>query len=343
MPLLDVQDLHIHYDTSRGVMKAVEGVSFTLQPGEHLGLIGESGCGKTTTGRSLLRVMPRNGSIPQGKAIFKGRDLLSLPESEMRDLRWRELSIVPQASMDSLNPVYRVGKQLVEILTKRGGMSKQDARARSEELFAMVGLSADRLDNYPHEFSGGMRQRAVIASALALNPDLIVADEPVTALDVIVQHQVLKTFRELQERLSLAVIMITHDISVVAETCDKVAVMYAGKIVELADIHAFFEEPVHPYSLGLQNAFPNLREPDRELISIEGFPPDLVNPPKGCRFADRCPFAQPRCFAEEPPLIDVGPNHKAACHRWEEVELLRTQAKDARTWQRAAVAMEQNA
>jgi peptide/nickel transport system ATP-binding protein len=261
----------------------------------------------------------------------------------MRDLRWRELSIVPQASMDSLNPVYRVGKQLVEILTKRGGMSKQDARARSEELFAMVGLSADRLDNYPHEFSGGMRQRAVIASALALNPDLIVADEPVTALDVIVQHQVLKTFRELQERLSLAVIMITHDISVVAETCDKVAVMYAGKIVELADIHAFFEEPVHPYSLGLQNAFPNLREPDRELISIEGFPPDLVNPPKGCRFADRCPFAQPRCFAEEPPLIDVGPNHKAACHRWEEVELLRTQAKDARTWQRAAVAMEQNA
>ena len=340
MPLLDVQDLHIHYDTSRGVMKAVEGVSFTLEPGEHLGLIGESGCGKTTTGRSLLRVMPRNGSIPQGKAIFKGRDLMKLSEGEMRDLRWRELSIVPQASMDSLNPVYKVGKQIVEILTTRGGMNKQDAQKRAEELFALVGLSADRLNNYPHEFSGGMRQRAVIASALALDPDLIVADEPVTALDVIVQHQVLKTFRELQERLSLAVIMITHDISVVAETCDKVAVMYAGKIVELAEVHAFFDEPVHPYSLGLQNAFPNLREPDRELISIEGFPPDLVNPPKGCRFADRCPFAQARCLEEEPALIDVGPNHKAACHRWEEVELLRAQAREASTWRHAAVAAE---
>ena len=340
MPLLDVQDLHIHYDTSRGVMKAVEGVSFTLEPGEHLGLIGESGCGKTTTGRSLLRVMPRNGSIPQGKAIFKGRDLMELSEGEMRDLRWRELSIVPQASMDSLNPVYKDGKQIVEILTTRGGMNKQDAQKRAEELFALVGLSADRLNNYPHEFSGGMRQRAVIASALALDPDLIVADEPVTALDVIVQHQVLKTFRELQERLSLAVIMITHDISVVAETCDKVAVMYAGKIVELAEVHAFFDEPVHPYSLGLQNAFPNLREPDRELISIEGFPPDLVNPPKGCRFADRCPFAQARCLEEEPALIDVGPNHKAACHRWEEVELLRAQAREASTWRHAAVAAE---
>ena len=340
MPLLDVQDLHIHYDTSRGVMKAVEGVSFTLEPGEHLGLIGESGCGKTTTGRSLLRVMPRNGSIPQGKAIFKGRDLMKLSEGEMRDLRWRELSIVPQASMDSLNPVYKVGKQIVEILTTRSDMSKRDAQKRAEELFALVGLSADRLNNYPHEFSGGMRQRAVIASALALDPDLIVADEPVTALDVIVQHQVLKTFRELQERLSLAVIMITHDISVVAETCDKVAVMYAGKIVELAEVHAFFDEPVHPYSLGLQNAFPNLREPERELISIEGFPPDLVNPPKGCRFADRCPFAQARCLEEEPALIDVGPNHKAACHRWEEVELLRAQAREASTWRHAAVAAE---
>jgi peptide/nickel transport system ATP-binding protein len=317
-------------------------VSFTLEPGEHLGLIGESGCGKTTTGRSLLRVMPRNGSVPKGKAIFKGRDLFELSEGEMRDLRWRELSIVPQASMDSLNPVYKVGKQIEEILTKRGDFGKQAARSRAEDLFAMVGLSADRLGDYPHEFSGGMRQRAVIASALALEPDLIVADEPVTALDVIVQHQVLRTFRELQERLKLAVIMITHDISVVAETCDKVAVMYAGKIVELADIHDFFNEPVHPYSLGLQNAFPNLREPDRDLISIEGFPPDLVNPPKGCRFADRCPFAQERCFEEEPKLMSVGKNHMAACHRWEEVEMLRAEAKDARTWRRAAVAAEQN-
>jgi peptide/nickel transport system ATP-binding protein len=341
MPLLDVQDLHIHYDTQRGVMKAVEGVSFSLEAGQHIGLIGESGCGKTTTGRSLLRVMPRNGSIAHGKAIFKGRDLVTLPEEAMRELRWRELSMVPQASMDSLNPVYKVGKQIVEVLTVRGGLSKRAAKERAEELFALVGLNADRLENYPHEFSGGMRQRAVIASALALNPDLIVADEPVTALDVIVQHQVLKTFRELQDRLQLSVIMITHDISVVAETCDQVAVMYAGKIVELADVHTFFREPVHPYTLGLQNAYPNLKDPDMSLISIEGYPPDLVNPPKGCRFADRCPFALEQCFMQEPPLIDVGPGHKAACHRWQEVDLLRALAKDAGTWQRAAVAAEQ--
>jgi len=340
MPLLDVQDLHIHYDTQRGVMKAVEGVSFSLDAGQHIGLIGESGCGKTTTGRSLLRVMPRNGKIAHGQVWFKGRDLVTLPEDEMREIRWRELSMVPQASMDSLNPVYKVGKQIVEVLTVRGGMNRNAAQERAEELFALVGLSADRLENYPHEFSGGMRQRAVIASALALNPDLIVADEPVTALDVIVQHQVLRTFRQLQERLQLSVIMITHDISVVAETCDLVAVMYAGKIVELADVQTFFSEPVHPYTLGLQNAYPNLKDPDMELISIEGYPPDLVHPPKGCRFAPRCPFAQERCFEQEPPLIDVGGGHKAACHRWQEVDLLRMLARDANTWQNVAVAAE---
>jgi peptide/nickel transport system ATP-binding protein len=338
MPLLDVQDLHIYYDTRRGPMKAVEGVSFAVEAGHNVGLIGESGCGKTTTGRSLMRVMPRNASIPQGKAIFQGKDLVALPEDEMRDLRWRELSMIPQASMDSLNPVYRVGKQIVEVLTVRGKLGKKAAEDRSRELFDLVGLADDRLQNYPHEFSGGMRQRAAIALALALNPDLVIADEPVTALDVIVQHQVLRTFRQLQERLSLSVIMITHDISVVAETCDEVAVMYAGKIVEWASVETFFHEPVHPYTLGLQNAFPNLAKPDLELISIEGYPPDLVDPPKGCRFADRCPFAQEQCFAVEPPLIEVSPGHKAACHRWQEVDLLRAEAKHATTWQHAQAA-----
>jgi peptide/nickel transport system ATP-binding protein len=266
--LLDVRDLHIHYDTQRGVMKAVDGISFSMERGSHLGLIGESGCGKTTTGRAITRILPRNGRIAAGSIDFKGRDLVQLSDKQMRDVRWRELSMVPQASMDSLNPVYRVGKQLTEVLTLRGGLSRKDARARSEELFSLVGLSADRLENYPHEFSGGMRQRAVIAMALALEPDLVIADEPVTALDVIVQNQVLRTFRELQERLSVSVIMITHDISVVAETCDRVAVMYAGKIVEIADVGPFFKEPVHPYTLGLQNAYPNLKKPDMDLISI---------------------------------------------------------------------------
>lgn len=338
MPLLDVQDLHIYYDTRRGPMKAVEGVSFAVEAGHNVGLIGESGCGKTTTGRSLMRVMPRNASIPHGKAIFQGKDLVTLPEDEMRELRWRELSMIPQASMDSLNPVYRVGKQIVEVLTVRGKLGKKAAEDRSRELFDLVGLADDRLQNYPHEFSGGMRQRAAIALALALDPDLVIADEPVTALDVIVQHQVLRTFRQLQERLSLSVIMITHDISVVAETCDEVAVMYAGKIVEWASVETFFHEPVHPYTLGLQNAFPNLAKPDQELISIEGYPPDLIDPPKGCRFASRCPFAQEQCFAVEPPLIDVAPGHKAACHRWQEVDLLRSQAKHAATWQHVQAA-----
>ena len=277
--------------------------------------------------------MPRNGHIASGEVLFNGRDIAKISEKEMRELRWKDLSMVPQASMDSLNPVYRVGKQLVEVLTIRGGMSKRDARDRSTELFGLVGLSADRLDNYPHEFSGGMRQRAVIAMALALEPDLVIADEPVTALDVIVQNQVLRTFRELQERLSISVIMITHDISVVAETCDRVAVMYAGKIVESADVGPFFDEPVHPYTLGLQNAYPNLKKPDLELISIEGYPPDLVNPPQGCRFASRCPFAQERCRVEEPQLVTVAPGHEAACHRWQEVDLLRSLAGQAATWQ----------
>ncbi|MDP9358606.1 MAG: ABC transporter ATP-binding protein [Chloroflexota bacterium] len=336
MPLLDIRDLTIHYATRRGAMKAVDGVSFTLEAGQHLGLIGESGCGKTTTGRALLRVLPRNGRIAGGEIRFKDRDLVRMREVEVRRLRWREISMVPQSSMDALDPVYRVGAQLTEVLTARGGLGRGAARQRAAELFALVGLSKDRLDNYPHEFSGGMRQRAVIAMALALDPDLVVADEPVTALDVIVQNQVLRTFRELQERLHLSVIMITHDISVVAETCDQVAVMYAGQIVERTSVERFFREPYHPYTLGLQNAYPNLANPNQELISIEGYPPDLVEPPTGCRFSSRCPFAMEHCFHEAPPLVEVAPGHQAAGHRWQEVDLLRSLAKEAKTWQTQA-------
>jgi peptide/nickel transport system ATP-binding protein len=334
--LLDVRDLEVHYTTRRGVMRAVDGVSFSLEAGRHLGLIGESGCGKTTAGRAMLRVLPRNGRIAGGQIHLKGRDLVALPDDAMRELRWREISMVPQSSMDSLNPVNRVGDQLREILVRRGGMPRAAAEERSVELFALVGLARDRLSNYPHEFSGGMRQRAVIAMALALDPDLVIADEPVTALDVIVQNQVLRTFRELQERLNLSVIMITHDISVVAETCDEVAVMYAGKIVERTTAERFFYQPYHPYTLGLQNAYPSLIDPDRTLISIEGYPPDLVDPPAGCRFNTRCPFAIERCFHEQPPLIEVETGHQAACHRWQEVDLLRARAKEAETWQTLA-------
>jgi peptide/nickel transport system ATP-binding protein len=336
VPLLDVRNLEVHYATRRGVMRAVDDISFTLEAGRHLGLIGESGCGKTTAGRAMLRVLPRNGRIAGGEIRFQGHDLVSLRDDDMRRLRWREISMVPQSSMDSLDPVYCVGDQLREILVRRGGLARGEAEERAVALFALVGLARDRLNNYPHEFSGGMRQRAVIATALALDPDLVIADEPVTALDVIVQNQVLRTFRDLQERLNLSVIMITHDISVVAETCDDVAVMYAGKIVERATVERFFHQPYHPYTLGLQNAYPSLVNPERTLISIEGYPPDLVDPPAGCRFNTRCPFAIERCFHEEPPLIDVAPGHQAACHRWQEVEALRARAKEAATWQTTA-------
>lgn len=336
MPLLDVRNLKVDYATARGTMHAVDGVTFTLEQGQHLGLIGESGCGKTTTGRALLRVLPRNGRIAGGEAWFQGRDLAAISEREMRSLRWRQISMIPQSSMDSLDPVYRVGHQLLEVLTLRGGLDKTTAQARAAELFSLVGLAPDRLNNYPHEFSGGMRQRAVIAMALALDPALVIADEPVTALDVIVQRQVLDTLRDLQDRLQLSVIMITHDISVVAETCDEVAVMYAGKIVERAPAKRFFQMPFHPYTLGLQNAYPNLASPQDALISIEGYPPDLVDPPTGCRFNTRCPFAIERCFREEPAMIEVEPGHLAACHRWREVNELRIQAKEAKTWQSVA-------
>lgn len=333
MALLDVQDLTVRYETRKGANHAVDGVSFTLERGQRLGLIGESGCGKSTTGRALLRVLPRNGKITSGKAWFEEQDLLALSERAMRSLRWRKLSMIPQSSMDSLDPVYRVGDQLDEVLIHRGGMSRAEAHERAVDLFGLVGLAPDRLDNFPHEFSGGMRQRAVIAMALALNPAFVIADEPVTALDVIVQHQVLETFRELQERLGISVIMITHDISVVAETCDEVIVMYAGKIVERASARNFFLSPLHPYSLGLQNAYPNLAKPKESLISIEGYPPDLTAPPAGCRFNTRCPFAIEPCFSQEPPLAEAESGRLVACHRWTEVDKFREQAKEAATWQ----------
>lgn len=334
-PLLDVVDLKTYYYTRRGQARAVDGVSFSLKKGEHLGLIGESGSGKTTSGRSIIRVLPRNARIVGGEIRFKGQDLVRLPESDMRQKRWREVAMIPQASMGSLDPVYKVGDQMAEVLVDRGGYTQADARARSQELFKLVGLDTNRLDYYPHEFSGGMKQRAVIAMSLALEPALVIADEPVTALDVIVQHQVLETFRSLQERLALSVIMITHDISVVAQTCDSVAVMYAGKIVERGSARQIFGAPFHPYTLGLENAYPNLARPKPTLVSIEGYPPDLVRPPVGCRFVDRCPFAIEVCQHHEPPLVQVQAGHDAACHRVDVVDMMRTKAKEAETWQRA--------
>lgn len=332
MTLLEIRDLSVIYRTQRGTVQAVDRVALDMHQAQHLGLIGESGCGKTTLLRALIRVLPRNGRITAGQILFKGRDLLSLSEREMRQLRWREIAMIPQASMDSLNPVQRVGRQLEELLTVRGKLDRAAARRRAVELFEMVGLSTERLEHYPHEFSGGMKQRAVIAMALALQPSLLIADEPVTALDVIVQHQVLEVLRQLEHELNLTILLITHDISVVAQLCDSVAVMYAGQIVERASAGRFFDAPGHPYSLGLQHAFPHLIRPKDYLISIEGYPPDLHHPPQACRFAERCPFAEERCRQQSPAMDEIAPQHWAACLRAKEMDSLRQQAGNPQLW-----------
>ncbi len=337
MPILSIRDLKVDYETQDGTVQAVDNVSLDVVEGQHLGLIGESGCGKTTLLKAIVQVLPRNGRIPSGEIIFKGRDLLSLPAAEMRELRWREIATVPQASMDSLNPVQRVGSQLMKLLTVRGGYDKAAARRRAVDLFDLVGLDTGRLMHYPHEFSGGMKQRAVIAMALALQPSLLIADEPVTALDVIVQHQILEVLRNLQEELNLTVMLITHDISVVAQICDSVSVMYAGQIVEQAAAKPFFHSPAHPYSLGLQQAFPNLVRPRDVLVSIEGYPPDLRHPPKGCRFAERCPFVQDACHETDPQLEAIGDGRAAACLRSSEMDRLRAKAEDPTLWQHVEV------
>ena len=338
MSILSIRDLKVNYATQDGTVQAVDGVDLDLDEGQHLGLIGESGCGKTTLLKAIVRVLPRNGQIVSGEIKFKGLDLLKLPPAEMRQLRWREIATIPQASMDSLNPVQRVGSQLVKLLRVRGGYSKRAARKRAVDLFDMVGLDTERLMHYPHEFSGGMKQRAVIAMALALEPSLLIADEPVTALDVIVQHQILEVLRRLERELNLTVMLITHDISVVAQVCDSVSVMYAGRIVEEAAAEPFFASPAHPYSLGLQQAFPNLARPRDVLVSIEGYPPDLREPPAGCRFAERCPFVQETCHEIDPQLEMVGDSRSAACLRSNEMDALRLQAEDPALWQNVEVA-----
>ena len=337
MSILSIRDLKVDYATQEGTVQAVDGVSLDVAEGQHLGLIGESGCGKTTLLKAVVQVLPRNGRVTAGKIMFKGTDLLQLSTAEMRQLRWREIATIPQASMDSLNPVQRVGSQLTKLLRIRGGYDRRSARRRAADLFELVGLDTERLGHYPHEFSGGMKQRAVIAMALALEPSLLIADEPVTALDVIVQHQILEVLRELEQELNLTVMLITHDISVVAQVCDSVAVMYAGRIVEQAAAEPFFHAPAHPYSLGLQQAFPNLARPRDVLVSIEGYPPDLREPPSGCRFAERCPFVQSACREIDPRLERVGEDRLAACLRSGEMETLRLQADDPALWQRVEV------
>ena len=278
------------------------------------------------------REIDRSARVAGGSILFEGREIANASPSQMKEFLWRRMAFVPQSAMNALDPVYRVGRQMEEVLVHRGGYRRADVPRRVNELFEMVGLNPRRQNDYPHQFSGGMRQRVGIALALALDPALLIADEPVTALDVIVQRQVLDTLRGLQRKLNLSVIIVTHDISVVAYVCDRVVVMYAGEVVESGKVADVLERPIHPYTMGLTNAFPDLGRAADTLVPIAGAPPDLRDPPSGCRFAPRCPFAQSRCRESSPPLLDDVTGHAAACLRADEAPALRELAKDPAKW-----------
>jgi oligopeptide/dipeptide ABC transporter ATP-binding protein len=318
--LLDVRNLQTHFLTRGGVVRAVDGVSWDVNEGETVALVGESGCGKSVTALSIMRLVAQPaGRIAGGQVLFKGRDLLALSEEEMRHVRGREIGMVFQEPMTSLNPVLTIGRQLTEGLEIHLGMSPGDARGRAEELLGMVGIPDPqrRLRQYPHQFSGGMRQRMMIAMALACNPSLVLADEPTTALDVTIQAQILELMKDLSRRLGVAMLIITHNLGVVARYADRVNVMYAGRIIERGTAHEIYHSPRHPYTLGLLRSVPRLDEPRRaRLAPIEGQPPDLTRLPPGCAFAPRCAFRVERCGREAPTLAAVGDGgHVTAC--WE--------------------------
>jgi len=314
MPLLHIDHLKTYYKTLRGDVKAVDGVTLDVEKGEALGLAGESGCGKTTLALSVIRLLPDNGRIVGGSVFFDGTDITKLDsETYRKEYRWKRMSMVFQGAMNALTPVYRVGDQIAEAILCHEEVEEDEARGRARELLGLVGVDPERASSYPHELSGGMRQRVMIAMALANNPEFIIADEPITALDVIVQAQVLHVINDLRRKLGLTMMLITHDLSVIAETCDGAAIMYAGKLVERGSVIDIFKRPLHPYTQGLVGSFPSIRGAKKEMESIPGSPPNLLQPPPGCRFHPRCPHAMDICSREEPPLVEVEPGHLAAC------------------------------
>jgi oligopeptide transport system ATP-binding protein len=321
--LLEVNDLVTRFYTEDGVVHAVNGISYTLDEGESLGLVGESGCGKSVSVLSVMRLIPSPpGRIDGGEVIYNGRNLLKISGEEMRSVRGREIAMIFQDPMTSLNPVLTIGRQLTEGLKLHLGMNDSQAKARAAEMLELVGIpnAADRLSDYPHQFSGGMRQRVMIAMALSCNPSLLIADEPTTALDVTIQAQIVELVKQLQDKLGMAIIWITHDLGVVAGMVEKVAVMYAGFIVEMAPVHTLYKKRRHPYTLGLLESIPKLDQSEHQrLATIKGLPPDLLEKPTQCSFAPRCPYAIEKCWQEVPELMPSGPNHYTACWRSEEI------------------------
>jgi len=321
-PLLEVRNLHTVFDTDDGLVRAVNGVSFPVESGETLGVVGESGCGKSVTAFSIMRLIPSPpGRITEGEIRFRGRDLLSLSGEEMRRLRGNDISMIFQEPMTALNPVYTVGDQIGEAVRVHRRVGTREARLRSLEMLEQVGIPSprQRLDEYPHQLSGGMRQRVMIAMALACRPALLLADEPTTALDVTIQAQILDLLQRLQEEMGMSIVLITHDLGVVAEVADRVAVMYGGRIVEQAPVRELFASPKHPYTIGLLDSIPRMSQDTERLRVIPGTVPPPVALPPGCTFHPRCPFRYERCVSAEPELEDVAPSHRVRCHRWREV------------------------
>jgi peptide/nickel transport system ATP-binding protein len=314
--ILSVHDLTMHYTTRKGDVSAVDGVSFDLARGQSLGLVGESGCGKTSIAFSLMRLLPENGLIKNGYIMLDGKDIVAMAYDDLLKVRWRKIAMVFQAAMNALNPVHTIGQQITEALELHmGNISPAQARERIAVLFELVGLDPMLMDRYPHEFSGGMRQRAVIAMALSCSPDVIIADEPTTALDVIVQDRILKQIRALQKEFNMAMIYISHDIAVIAEVSDRIGVMYAGRMVEMAESEDIFERPMHPYTYALMGAFPSIKGKRRDLKTLPGEPPDLLDPPPGCRFHPRCPYATDVCREKQPDFVPVnGANRNDLTH-----------------------------
>ncbi|MFE9373768.1 ABC transporter ATP-binding protein [Streptomyces sp. NPDC006711] len=319
--LLEVRDLQVEFRTREGVAKAVNGVTYSVEAGETLAVLGESGSGKSVTAQAVMGILDMPpGRITGGEIVFKGADLLKTKEDERRKIRGSDMAMIFQDALSSLNPVLSVGDQLAEMFIVHRGASLKDGRARAVELMDRVRIPAakERVGQYPHQFSGGMRQRIMIAMAMALEPSLIIADEPTTALDVTVQAQVMDLLGELRHELNMGLILITHDLGVVADVADKIAVMYAGRIVEHAPVHEIYRAPAHPYTKGLLASIPRLDQKGRELYAIKGLPPNLTHIPPGCAFNPRCPMAQDICRTEVPPLFDVGPGRRSACFFWKE-------------------------